>query len=131
MNTLIQRTAILVLFSFAISTAVGLGVVREFSGTESLTTADFEVDGPWILDWRVNGDFPAMLGLEVALLDAKSGAHLGRIVKITDRAGDGVRLFDKGGRYRLRINSTLARWTIKIEEISEQDVARYTPKDGP
>lgn len=130
MNTFIRRAAILALLSLTISSAGGAGVVREFSGTESLTTADFEVDGPWILDWRANGDFPAMLGFEVALLDAKSGVHLGRVVKITDRAGEGIRLFEEGGRYRMRIYSTLARWTIKIEEISEQDVARYTPKDS-
>ncbi len=130
MQTKLKRVPALVLFCLAVSNAGSAGVVREFSGTESVTTADFEVSAPWILDWRVNGDFPAMLGFEVSIIDAKTGKHVGQVAKITDRAGDGVSLFDKGGRYRLRINSTLARWFIRIEEISAEDAKRYTPKDS-
>jgi hypothetical protein len=128
MHTTISRAFALLLFFLVASIASGIGVVREFSGTESVTTADFEVTGPWILDWRANGDYPAMLGFEVSLIDAKTGQHLGQVAKVTDRAGDGVSLFEKSGRYRLRINSTLARWAIRIEEISADDVKLYTPK---
>ena len=116
------------LFALFASSVGGAGVVREFSGTASTTTADFEVDGPWILDWRANGDFPAMLGFEVSLIDARNGKHVGRVVKISDRPADGVSLFKDGGRFRIRVESTLARWHIKIEEISEQDAKLYTPK---
>jgi hypothetical protein len=129
MNTSFRRTAILALFCLGMSSAGALGVVREFSGTSSMTTADFEVTGPWILDWRANGDYPATLGFEATLIDAVTGKHVGQVAKISERSGDGVKLFHTSGRYRLRINSTLARWHIKIEEISEQDAELYTPKN--
>jgi hypothetical protein len=131
MKKIIYRMTALFLLSVVSTSAGSAGVVREFSGTDSTTTADFEVDAPWILDWRANGDFPAMLGFEVTLINARNGANEGQVVKITDRAGDGVSLFRKSGRYRLRINSTLARWHIKVAEISEDDAKLYTPKEKP
>lgn len=128
MNNIIQRSIIFSFFLLLAATAGSAGVVQEFSGTSSVTTADFEVDAPWILDWRVNGDFPAMLGLQVTLINAKNGTHVGQVVKVSDRAADGVSLFNQGGRYRIRVDSTLARWNIKIEEISKDEAKLYTPK---
>jgi hypothetical protein len=128
MKTIINRSTAFLLFLVIAGNAGSTGVVREFSGTSSMTTADFEVDAPWILDWRVNGDFPAMLGLEVTLINAKNGSHVGQVVKVSDRAADGVSLFQQGGRYRIRVDSTLARWSIKIQEISKDDAKLYTPK---
>lgn len=128
MKNIIHRSATFLLFLFIAGSAGSTGVVREFSGTSSTTTVDFEVHAPWILDWRVNGDFPAMLGLQVNLINAKNGAHVGQVVKVSDRAADGVSLFQQSGRYRIRVDSTLARWTIKIEEISKDDAKLYTPK---
>jgi hypothetical protein len=128
MKTVINRFTALLLFLVIAGNAGSTGVVREFSGTSSMTTADFEVDAPWILDWRVNGDFPAMLGLQVTLINAKNGSHVGQVVKVSDRAADGVSLFQQGGRYRIRVDSTLARWSIKIQEISKDDAKLYTPK---
>jgi hypothetical protein len=128
MKTVINRFTALLLFLVIAGNAGSTGVVREFSGTSSMTTADFEVDAPWILDRRVNGDFPAMLGLQVTLINAKNGSHVGQVVKVSDRAADGVSLFQQGGRYRIRVDSTLARWSIKIQEISKDDAKLYTPK---
>jgi hypothetical protein len=128
MKTVINRFTALLLFLVIAGNAGSTGVVREFSGTSSMTTADFEVDAPWILDWRVNGDFPAMLGLQITLINAKNGSHVGQVVKVSDRAADGVSLFQQGGRYRIRVDSTLARWSIRIQEISKDDAKLYTPK---
>ncbi|MCI0517604.1 MAG: hypothetical protein L0Y45_07210 [Woeseiaceae bacterium] len=128
MHIIVSRAAILIFLILVTSIASGIGVVREFSGTDSVTTADFEVTAPWIIDWRSNGDFPAMLGFEVSLIDANTGRHVGQVVKLVERAGNGVSLFEKSGRYRLRVNSTLARWHIKVEEISAEDAKLYTPK---
>lgn len=128
MRTIVSRAFALVLPILVVSAAGAVGVVREFSGTDSVTTADFEVTAPWIIDWRSNGDFPAMLGFEVSLIDSKTGMHVGQVAKVVERAGNGVSLFGKSGRYRLRINSTLARWHIKVEEISAEDAKLYTPK---
>ncbi|MEQ9562347.1 MAG: hypothetical protein RLN69_07495 [Woeseiaceae bacterium] len=128
MKTVIRRSTAFLLLLVVAGTAGSDGIVREFSGTSSMTTSDFEVRAPWILDWRVNGDFPAMLGLQVALINAKDGSHVGQVVKVTDRAADGVSLFQQSGRYRIRVDSTLARWNIKIQEISKDDAKLYTPK---
>lgn len=128
MKIVIRRSTAFLLLLVVAGTAGSDGIVREFSGTSSMTTSDFEVRAPWILDWRVNGDFPAMLGLQVALINAKDGSHVGQVVKVTDRAADGVSLFQQSGRYRIRVDSTLARWNIKIQEISKDDAKLYTPK---
>lgn len=114
------------LFLASIS-ATGTGVVREFQGSASTTTAEFFVDAPWVLDWRVNGNYTQALGFEISLIDGRTGRHAGQVLKTKTR-GNGVRLFEQGGRYRLRVDASLARWQIKIIEISEAEVKLYTPK---
>ncbi len=102
-------------------------LVREFSGTGDAETADFFVEGPWLLDWRLDGDYSAMLALEIHLIEARGGRHVGRVLR-TQRRGNGVKLFEEGGSYRLRISSTLARWRIRIEQITEEEAELYTPR---
>jgi len=101
-------------------------LVKQFSGYGTTETADFEVNAPWIIDWVVNGDYPQMLAIEVSLIDARTGVHSGYVLK-TKQAGDGVRLFDQGGRYRLRIDSAMTRWNFKIEQLTREEAALYTP----
>jgi hypothetical protein len=119
----------LVALTFLWSNATGLGVVREFQGTSSTMTPEFYVKAPWVLDWRVNGEYSTVLGLEVNLMNAKTGLHAGRVLK-TKRVGNGVKLFNTSGRFKLRIDASLARWQIKIEEISREDAKLYTPRNG-
>lgn len=129
MNTRsIYLTLCAVTFCFS-SSSPGAVVIREFQGSSSITTPEFVVKAPWLLDWRVNGDYANVIGLDIDLLDAKTGLHAGRVLK-TKQAGNGVKLFDKGGRFRLRIDASLARWHIKIEEISKQEAKLYTPRGG-
>ena len=66
-------------------------LVREFSGSQSITTSEFEVKAPWILDWRINSNYRENMGLEISLVDAKTGFMIGRIFK-TKYAGNGVKL---------------------------------------
>jgi len=47
----------------------GAEVVREFSGSGAATTAEFEVEAPWILDWRVNSEYQKSMAIEVHLPD--------------------------------------------------------------
>jgi hypothetical protein len=101
--------------------------VAEFKGTGNTTTAIFRVESPWILDWRLDGDFEQMMGLEVTLIDARNSRHLGRVVKTKIRS-NGVRLFYEGGLYQLRVNSTLARWTVRIEQLTREEAELYQPK---
>ena len=102
-------------------------LIREFKGDKSITTAEFAVKEPWILDYRVNSNFKESMGLEVSLVDAKTGFLIGRILK-TKYAGNGVKMFDKSGRYRLRISSSLTNWNFKIKELSASEAELYSIK---
>lgn len=110
--------------------AWGRQLVREFSGSESTTTADFEVRAPWIVDWRVTGDYPGQMALSVNLLSAPRGEYQGRIV-ITKYVDDGVKLFmEESGTFRFQVNSTLVRsWTLKVEELTRAEAEQYTEKE--
>jgi hypothetical protein len=122
---------ILALGGLASTTLSAEQLVREFNGDKSETTPEFTVEGPWLLDWRLNGSYDQMMALDIALIDAKSGKHLGRVLH-TQRRGDGLKIFDDGGTFKLRISASLARWTIKIKQIEEEEKERYTPrKDNP
>ena len=103
-------------------------LVRKFTGSGSGDTAEFEVTAPWLLDWRVNSDYPQMLGIEVSLIDAKFGTHAGYVLK-TKQAGNGVRLFHEGGRYRLKVDATMAEWILKVEQLSREEAEQYTPRE--
>ena len=108
-------------------------LVREFKGTGNSTTAEFTVESPWILDWRLDSDYDYRIALDIVLVDAKTGRFVGGVKSgrknITYR-GNGVRLFQTGGRYKLRISSSLARWSIKIEQLSEEEAELYTPRNA-
>lgn len=101
--------------------------VVEFKGTGNTTTAVFQVEAPWILDWRLDGDYEQMMGLEITLVEARNSRHVGQVVRTKIRS-NGVRLFNEGGLYRLRINSTLARWTVKIDQLTREEAELYKPR---
>jgi len=46
----------------------------------------------------------------------------------TKYKGNGVKLFKEGGQYQLRISSTLARWTLKVQQLQPEEAELYTPK---
>ena len=102
-------------------------LVREFKGEGSKITSEFEVDGPWLLDWRVNSDYPIYMAVDIVLLDGKTGFEIGRI-KHKKEPDDGLRLFESGGRYKLRIDASHTRWQVKIIQITQAEVERYTPR---
>ncbi len=106
--------------------AHGKELVQKFAGSRSTETIEFEVQAPWLLDWWVNGDYPQMLGLTVSLIDATTGQHAGYIVK-TKYPGNGVRLFNQSGRYRLKIDATMSSWVLKVEQLTRKEAEQYTP----
>ncbi len=126
MKLSIQFIAFIVLASFAASAGAS-ELVREFSGTKSTTTVEFTVESPWILDWHLNADYEALVALDITLIDAKTGRHVG-LIKHTKQIGNGVRLFHLDGTFRLRISATLARWRIKIEQLTDAEAELYEPK---
>ena len=101
-------------------------LVRQFSGDRSTETVEFEVKAPWLIDWRVNSDFPDSMGVEVTLVNA-SGAYEGRVFK-TKRPDNGVRLMQERGRYFFKVESTVSSWTLKVQQLSAEEAEQYTPK---
>ena len=101
--------------------------VAEFRGSGDTTTAIFRVESPWVLDWRLDGDYNQLVALEITLVEARTGKHVGRVLH-TKRKGNGVKLFRTSGLYQLRVSSTLARWTIKIDQLTNAEAEAYTPK---
>jgi hypothetical protein len=103
-------------------------LVREFSGSRTMETAEFEVKAPWLIDWRVNSEFEESMGLTIVLLNAPAGTHAGTVMK-TKYRGNGLRLIDQGGRFRLKVDSVLANWSIKVIQLTPEEAKQYTPKE--
>ncbi len=101
--------------------------VKEFRGSGNTTTAIFTVESPWLLDWRLDGDFETLVALDITLIEAYTGRHVGRVLH-TKRKGNGLKLFNYAGQYQLRISSTLARWTLKVQQIQPEEEELYKPK---
>ena len=115
---------VLCLFSFD---GHGKELITEFKGSESKTTLEFEVQAPWIVDWRTHGDYPGQMAVNVNLIDTKTGEYVGKIVT-TKYVDNGVRLFKESGTYHFQVNSTLASWTLRVEQLTRAEAEEYTPK---
>lgn len=129
-----RKTVMLLLLMVAVGNVAAGELVKEFSGTGNATTSVFTVKSPWLLDWRLSGPSWRLGGseekgvaLDITLIEAHTGRHLGRVLH-TKYVGNGLKLFNEGGAYQLRISSTLANWTVKIEQIAPEDAKLYTPK---
>jgi hypothetical protein len=109
------------------ATASAAQLVREFSGNSNTTTVAFSVESPWIMDWRLDADYDQLVALDITLVEAKTGRHVGRILH-TKNKGNGIKLFYEAGNYQMRISSTLARWRIRIEQLTDEEAQLYVPK---
>ena len=127
MNKTLKGLSLIALLLLTLTSVYGKQLIREFRGSDNRTTPEFTVEAPWILDWRLDGDYDQLVALDVTLVEAKTGRNLGQVVKIK-RKGNGVQLFDQSGTFQLRVSGSLARWTLKIEELTDEEAAHYTPK---
>ena len=109
------------------SVAISKELIREFKGSGNRTTAEFEIEAPWIVDWRTKGDYPGQMAVEVNLLTV-TGEYVGKVVT-TKYVDNGVRLFNESGRYVFQINSSLADWTLRVEKLTRQEAEAYMPKE--
>ena len=115
----------------AASTVDAGHLVREFKGTGNTTTAEFSVEAPWIIDWRLDSDYENRIALDMVLVDAKTGNFIGGI--------------KSGTRNNIRLAATvcdcltlvvatrfvsvpsLARWSIKVQQLTKEEAELYTP----
>jgi len=102
-------------------------LIVEFKGRGDKTTAEFKVEGPWILDWRINSDYTHMLSFDLDLVDGRTGVLKGSILR-TKRLGNGVRLFNDSGSYRFRINGSFIDWHLKVKKLTPAEAEQYTPR---
>ena len=114
------------LFCFT-GSALGKELIREFKGSGNKTTQKFEVKAPWIVDWRTTGDYPGQMAVEVNLASV-SGEYLGKVM-VTKYVHNGVKLFNEGGRFVFQVNSSLASWTLRVEELTREEAETYVPKE--
>ena len=127
MTNKIKALTVVSLLLLTLTSVNGKQTIREFRGNDSRTTPEFTVEAPWILDWRLDGDYDQLVALEVSLIDADTGRHVGQVVR-TKRKNNGVRLFERGGTFQFRVSGSLARWTLKVQQISDEEAELYTPK---
>ncbi len=102
-------------------------LIVEFNGSGNRTTAEFKVQGPWILDWRINSDYTSMLSFDLDLVDGRTGVLKGSILR-TKRLGNGVRLFNESGSFRFRINGSFIDWYLKVKKLTPAEAELYSPR---
>ena len=121
---------IIVVFSFlgtALNTQAG-ELVRKFSGSRSIETAEFEVKAPWLVDWRVNSDFPSSMGIAVSLAYGGTGVYAGKVFK-TKSPGNGLRLVEESGRFIFKVDAAITDWTIKVIQLTPEEAELYKPTE--
>mgnify|MGYP001816626902 FL=1 len=120
---------LLLIFLIGISSPAFAGkLVREFSGSRSIYTAEFRASDPWLIDWRVESPNPRSMSVSVSLIDARTDSHAGRVVQ-TMREGVGLRLMDRSGTFRFRVDAKESDWNIKVIQLNREEVKLYTPKN--
>ena len=122
-----RKLALISVLLVLCSAANAVETIKEFRGSGNTTTSIFTVESPWLLDWRLDGDYEKMVALDITLIEARTGRHVGRVLH-TKRKGNGLKLFNYTGQYQLRISSTLARWTLKVQQIQPEEEELYVPK---
>jgi hypothetical protein len=129
-RSMIDRILTFVLFTTLMSTspsALAEKLVREFAGSRSLYTADFQVNNPWLIDWSVNSHNPRKMDISVTLINVKTDSHAGSVVQTT-REGDGLRLMNESGVFRFRVDAEETYWAIKVFQLNREEAKQYTPR---
>jgi len=126
MRTILWSSAAILALFFSLNIGAE-ELVREFSGDRSTETPEFEVKAPWLIDWRVNSDYPETMGVAVSLAYGGTDAYAGKVFK-TKRPGNGLRLMEESGRFRFKVDTAVAYWTLKVIQLSPEEAEQYKPK---
>ena len=127
MNRFLFSLTVLVTLCLFAGNAYSKELIREFKGSDSKTTTEFEVKAPWIVDWRTHGDYPGQMAVEVNLATV-TGEYLGKVF-VTKYVDNGVKLFNESGTYVFQVNSSLSSWTLRVEQLTRQEAETYLPKE--
>lgn len=103
-----------------------------FTGSGTGLTPEFEMDAPWLIDWRADSEFPRVTTIEFRLQDARSGQLLG-IINQAEGSARGLKLLDDVGRFRVQVNAEDVSWKIDIMQVSGERAAqlRQLAEKGP
>ena len=121
-------TAVVSLFLGGVQYCQAGELVSEFSGSRSTETAQFDVRAPWLVDWRVNSDYPNSMGIAVTLAYGETGVHAGNVFK-TKSPGDGLRLIEESGRFQFKVDAAITNWTLKVIQLTAEEAKQYTTKE--
>jgi hypothetical protein len=94
-----------------------------FTGKGDDRTAVFRTSGPWTLDWSITSDLPLLANFEMRLNDGTSGEFIGTVIQI-EGTGNGLKLFEGSGEFRLSIVARNVSWELEIAEVTEEQAAR-------
>ncbi|HEX6259891.1 MAG TPA: DUF6491 family protein [Woeseiaceae bacterium] len=94
-----------------------------FTGKGDDRTAVFRTSGPWTLDWSIASDFPLLANFEMRLHDGASGEFMGTVIQL-EGTGNGLKLFENGGEFRLSIVASNVAWELEIAEVTGEQAAR-------
>jgi hypothetical protein len=119
---------VLVLLASSVLDAQAEQLVREFSGSRTTETAQFQVKAPWLIDWRVNSEYPKSMGVAVSLAYGVTGYYAGKVFK-TKSPGNGVRLMQESGSFKFKVDASVADWTLKVIQLTPEEAEQYTPKE--
>lgn len=98
----------------------------EFSGQGNKLTEEFEVSGPWLLDWSVTSEYESEAGIEIDLVEAVFLGHKGNVIKAR-YPGAGTKLFHEAGRLRFRVIAHFANWRLRVSKISQEEADAMVP----
>lgn len=119
---------ILVFFAGTVLDTRAEELVREFSGSRTTETVEFQAKAPWLIDWRVNSEYPGSMGVAVSLAYGVTGFYAGKVFK-TKSPGNGVRLMQESGSFKFKVDSTIADWTLKVIQLTPEEAEQYMPKE--
>ncbi len=102
-----------------------------FVDTGDKVTKEFEVKGPWLLNWSLATDYPKHARVHIALLDAITGLHAGEVVSkkrnFVQERRSGLILFESSGRFQFRVDANLARWVLQVQELTDEEALELKP----
>lgn len=127
-----NRIVVGLVMAASCTTASAERLIAELNGSGNQTTATFIVNSPWILDWRLNSEYDKMVSFDLDLLDGNTGVLIGNVLvrkSLGEGLENGVRLFNRGGKFRFRVNGGLVQWYLKVKQLTPAEAELYTPRD--